>query len=108
MFKIGENKIHFHKSYMDRLPKRYFPVFSGNSTLGDIDITLNVRRNIQGSKYFWILVFLGRTFVFWSEEYSDVAMREFSQVITAYVQSFESERLKNSRVCNVLTQKFFV
>ena len=107
-FKVAEKKIHFHKCSMDRIPKRYLPVFSGVDDFSGIDVSLTVKRNLAGTKYYWIFVFLSRTFVFWSESFDNIFMSEFSHVIYAYVASFVDEVNKNPRVCNVLTQKFSV
>lgn len=106
-FFIDEKKIHFHKTYLDRVPKRYLPVYQSTERFGDIDVTLRVRRNTQGSKYFWIFVFLGRTFVFWTDQFDPLYLGEFNHVCLAYVSSLQAEIDKNPKVCNVLTQKFF-
>lgn len=106
-FKIAEKTIHFHKCSMDRIPKRYLPVFAGTDTFGDFEISLTVKRNLQGTKYFWIFVFLNRTFVFWSDSFDNVYLNEFNHVIHAYCSAFTSEINKNPRVCNVLTQRSF-
>ena len=107
-FKISNQTIHFHKSYLERVPRRYMPVYSGQGKFGDIEVTLNVRRNLQASKFFWIFTFLGRTFVFWSESFDTVFLGEFNQVCAAYVSAYSFELSKSPKVCNVLTQKSFV
>lgn len=107
-FSIDDNKIHFHKSYLDRVPKRYMPVYSGTQSFGDIDISLNVRRNLQSTKFYWIMTFLGRTFVFWTDCFDSLYLREFNQICRAYSSSYLDELSKNTRQCSVLTQKFSV
>lgn len=106
-FKIAQQTIHFHKSYLERVPRRYMPVYSGQAKFGEIEVTLNVRRNLQASKYFWIFTFLGRTFVFWSESFDSVFLAEFNQVCAAYVSAYNVELSKSPKVCNVLIQKSF-
>lgn len=106
-FFIENKKIHFHKTYLDRVPKRYLPVYSGSARFSDIEVTLNVRRNTQANKYYWIFVFLGRTFVFWTDSFDSTYVGEFNQVCYAYVSAFQTEISKNAKVCNVLTQRSF-
>lgn len=106
-FKIAQQTIHFHKSYLDRVPKRYMPVYSGTADFVDVQVTLNVRRNLQASKYYWIFTFLGRTFVFWSEHFDTMYLSEFNQVCSAYVSSFYHQLENADKKCNVLTQKSF-
>ena len=107
-FFIENNKIRFHKTYLDRVPKRYLPVYTGSALFDDVEVTLNVRRNTAGSKFYWIFVFLGRTFVFWSDSFDTQYVGEFNQVCFAYVTSFKSQIKNSAKVCNVLTQKSFV
>lgn len=107
-FKLNDNTIHFHKSYLERVPKRYMPVYSGSQFIADVEITLNVRRNLQSTKFYWIMTFLGRTFVFWTDSFDSVFLREFNQICFAYVSSYKAEQSKNPRLCSVLTQKYFV
>lgn len=106
-FFVDEKKVHFHKTYLDRVPRRYLPVYSGDARFGDVDVTLKVRRNTQGTKYYWIFVFLGRTFVFWTDSFDTLYVSEFNLVCASYVSAFKAEIEKNSKVCNVLTQKSF-
>lgn len=107
-FFIDNQKIHFHKTYLDRVPKRYMPVYSGSQFIADIEITLNVRRNLQSTKFYWIMTFLGRTFVFWTECFDTLFLREFNQICVAYVSSYKDEQSKNLRLCSALTQKYSV
>lgn len=107
-FKLDDKTIHFHKSYLDRVPKRYMPVYSETQSFGDIDVSLNVRRNLQSTKFYWIMTFLGRTFVFWTDGFDSLYLREFNQICLAYTLSYKTEQLKNPRLCSALTQKFFV
>lgn len=106
-FFIENQKIRFHKTYLDRVPKRYLPVYSGSALFDDVTVTLNVRRNTAGTKFYWIFVFLGRTFVFWSELFDTAYVGEFNNVCYAYVCSLKYEISKSHKVCNVLTQKSF-
>lgn len=106
-FFIDEKKIHFHKTYLDRVPRRYLPVYSGDARFGDVDVSLKVRRNTQGNKFYWIFVFLGRTFVFWTEQFDTMYVSQFNQVCYAYVSAFKEEISKNAKQCSVLTQKSF-
>ena len=64
-------------------------LFISQLSVLDIDVTLRVRRNTQGSKYYWIFVFLGRTFVFWTEQFDPLYLGEFNQVCIAYVSAFQ-------------------
>lgn len=107
-FSLAKTRIHFHKSYLQRVPKRTMPCYSGTARFGDIDVSLVVKRNLQGTKFFWIFVILGRTFVFWSEVFDSDSLREFNIVCSSYVSAFIEEVNKNSHLCNVLTQKSFV
>lgn len=106
-FFIENKKIHFHKTYLDRVPKRYLPVYAGTARFSDVEVSLNVRRNVQGNKFYWIFVFLGRTFVFWTDCFNTDYVGEFNQVCYAYVSAFKDEISKNAKVCSVLTQKCF-
>lgn len=106
-FFVDEKKVHFHKTYLDRIPRRYLPVYSGDARFGDIEVSLKVRRNTQGTKYYWIFVFLGRTFVFWTDSFDTMYVGEFNHVCLAYVSAFKDQISKNEKVCSALIQKSF-
>lgn len=102
--RTGEVKLVFHKSYLDRIPKRNFPVFNGSFSFVDFVIPVTVVRNIQATKYYWCYEFLTRSFVFWTESYGSNFMSKFHELLTSYVDSFLNELKFNDRKCNVLTQ----
>lgn len=102
--RTGEVKIVFHKSYLDRIPKRNFPVFNGSFSFVDFVIPVFVVRNIQATKYFWRFEFLTRSFVFWTESYDNNFMSRFHELLFSYVDSFLNELKFNEKKCNVLIQ----
>lgn len=102
--RTGEVKIVFHKSYLDRIPKRNFPVFDGSFSFVDFVIPVVVVRNMQASKYFWRFEFLSRSFVFWTESYGSNFMSKFHELLSMRVDSFLNELKCNDSKCNVLIQ----
>lgn len=107
-FKIGDMKIYFHRSSLSKLPRRRMPVYQGSYNENGFETTLVVFRNMQGSKYYWLLTFLGYSFVYWTDVFNSDYLSQFNMIACGLTSSYSYEVNKNPYLWNALTRKFSV
>ena len=92
---VNKQRVCFHKTYIDRVPKLYIKtVDSFESDYLGIHYNITVQRNLKKSQFFWIVDF-GALQVYWSEVYDQLHLEQMQSIVYSFIEQIVEQQKKD-------------